>query len=158
SKPARPSVYSAELGQAICESIAAGRPLLAICEAPDMPNRITVWRWQQQHPEFRNMITAAREYGADALAEQCLVIADDGRDVPRDTPKITARRWLASKIAPRRYGDRIATEVSGPGGGPIEARAAPQPMVPAEVANEVRKLVDNAEAAAGLPPGSGTDV
>jgi hypothetical protein len=79
-----------------------------------MPNRITVWRWQQQHPEFRNMITAAREYGADALAEQCLMTADDGRDVPRDTLKITTRRWLASKIAPRRYGERLAAELSAP--------------------------------------------
>jgi hypothetical protein len=82
------------------------------------------------------MITAAREYGADALAEQCLMIADDGRDVPRDTLKITTRRWLASKIAPRCYGERLAAEVSGAGGGPIEARAAPAPMVPAEVVKE----------------------
>jgi len=112
-KPGRPTTYTEALGRAICEGVAAGRPLLAICEAPDMPNRITVWRWQQQHPEFRNMITAAREYGADALAEQCLMIADDGRDVPRDTLKITTRRWLASKIAPRRYGERLAAELSG---------------------------------------------
>jgi hypothetical protein len=74
-----------------------------------MPNRITVWRWQQQHPDFRNMITAAREYGADALAEQCLMIADDGRDVPRDTLKITTRRWLASKIAPPMRSSPIGT-------------------------------------------------
>jgi len=156
-KRGRPTAYTPALARTICEGIAAGRPLLAICAAEDMPDRVTVWRWHQQHDEFRNMILAAREFGADALAEQCLQIADGGGDVRRDMVKIATRRWLASKIAPRRYGDRIAAEVSGAGGGPIEARAAPPPLVPAEVAKEVRKLIASTEAAAGLPPGSGTD-
>jgi hypothetical protein len=119
-KRGRPTAYTPALGRAICERLANGEPLLAICEADDMPDRITVWRWNRQRDEFRNMILAAREFGADALAEQCLQIADGSGDTRRDLSKISTRRWLASKIAPRRYGDRLATEVSGPDGSPVE--------------------------------------
>jgi len=107
--------YTPALGLAICERVADGEPLLAICAADDMPDRITVWRWTRQSEEFRNMILSAREFGADALAEQCLVIADRAGNVRRDAVRIATRRWLASKIAPRRYGERLATEIPGPG-------------------------------------------
>ena len=154
-KRGRPTAYVPALARLICEGIAAGKPLLAICEADHMPDRVTVWRWQQQHHEFRNMILAAREFGADALAEQCLVIADGSGDVRRDMVKIATRRWLASKIAPRRYGERVAAEISGPDGRPIETRQAPPPMVPAEVAEAVRALVAGAEVELGMPVGRG---
>jgi hypothetical protein len=154
-KRGRPTAYVPALARLICEGIAAGKPLLAICEADHMPDRVTVWRWQQQHHEFRNMILAAREFGTDALAEQCLVIADGSGDVRRDMVKIATRRWLASKIAPRRYGERVAAEVSGPDGRPMETRQAPPPMVPAEVAKAVRALVAGAEVEIGMPAGRG---
>jgi hypothetical protein len=152
-KRGRPTAYTPALGRAICERLAAGEPLLAICAAEGMPDRITVWRWHGQHPEFCNMILAAREFGADALAEQCLVIADGDGDERRDMIKIATRRWLASKIAPRRYGDRLAAEISGAGGGPIEMRQMPPPMVPAEVGAAVRSLIAKAEADIGLGRG-----
>jgi hypothetical protein len=33
--------------------------------------------------------------------------------------RVDARKWFASKVAPKKYGDRAATELSGPNGEPL---------------------------------------
>jgi hypothetical protein len=104
--------------------------------------------------------TRARELGADVIAETAVAeaIAPMGpEDVQRARLAFDARRWFVGKLAPKKYGDRVHQEVSGPGGGPVETREAPPAMVPAEVRAAVRKLIAGAEVAVGLPPGSGSD-
>jgi hypothetical protein len=56
---------------------------------------------------------------------------------PFDHFKIMTRRWLVSKIAPRHYSDRVATEISGAGGGPIETRMAPSAVRTTSASKEV---------------------
>lgn len=69
---------------------------------------------------FSAQYTRAREAQMDALAEDILEIADDEEaDVNRARLRVDTRKWLMSKIAPKRFGDRKAHEVSGPNGGPI---------------------------------------
>jgi hypothetical protein len=85
-KPGRPTDYTPVLGQTICEGIAAAPAIARRLRAPDMPGRTPGWRWQQKHAEFRNMVTAAREFGADALAEQCLMITDHGHELVSKLP------------------------------------------------------------------------
>jgi len=62
------------------------------------------------------------------MAAQTVDIADDvSKDnefsgsiaVARSRLRIDARKWLASKLAPKKYGDKVAAELSGPDGGPI---------------------------------------
>ncbi len=148
----RPTVFTPKLGQAIVERLATGEPLVKICADSAMPNRVTVWRWQIHHAEFCNMIIGAREWGADALGEEVLTIADHvAGDVGRDKLRCAARMWLVSKIAPRRYGERIVQELSGPGGGPIEtATMSLMPMPPLEVSKAVAVLVGKAHQQLGL--------
>lgn len=76
----------------------------------------------------------AREAQADLLAEQILQIADDGTNdtqtddegrvrvdqdvIARSRLRVDARKWLASKMAPKKYGDKI--EHTGADGGAIQ--------------------------------------
>ena len=71
----------------------------------------------------------ARESQADKLAEDLLQIADDGLNdtytdsdgnkrtdqdvIARSRLRVDARKWLAGKMAPKKYGDRQIVE--GPG-------------------------------------------
>lgn len=74
----------------------------------------------------------AREACVDALADELMDIADDGRNdwmekygdgdpgwlingehVQRSKLRVDARKWLLSKIAPKKYGDRVEVENSG---------------------------------------------
>lgn len=43
----------------------------------------------------------------------------DTEHVARSRLRFDARRWYLSKLAPKRYGDRLTQEITGPDGGPI---------------------------------------
>jgi hypothetical protein len=167
----RPTVLTPAIGLTICERLACGESLRAICADATMPGRTTVLRWLGADPQFRGQYARAREDQADLLAEQIVEIADtpvlgrtrkikpngkaeitEGDMIEHRRLQVDARKWFASRVAPKKYGDRVATEHSGPEGGPIQVQPVPPPMMPAELAAEVRKVVRNAEELLGLKP------
>jgi hypothetical protein len=81
-----------------------GFPVNVICRVPGMPDRGTVRRWERHNAEFRRMIQRGREFGADTLAAEVVEIADaatpQSLQIARN--RIQARKWLVSKVAPRR--------------------------------------------------------
>jgi hypothetical protein len=87
-----------------------------------------VWRWREADPNFASEYARARDEGMDRLAE---LAADEAcaKHAPHDVQAarlaLDARKWFASKVAPRRYGDKLEqkVELSGPGGGPIQVEA-----------------------------------
>jgi hypothetical protein len=112
----RPTLYSKKLGQQIADRLADGFPIAHICRDAGMPDRGTVRRWERKNGEFRRMITASREAGADALCDLVLPIANAATPATVHVArlKFDSIRWLCSKIAPRRYGDRIVAQVEFP--------------------------------------------
>jgi|GEM_PF-907448 len=74
----------------------------------------------------------ACEKRADVIAEQALNIADefgddiitlpDGREIEnqrvigRDRLRVDTRKWLLSKMYPKKYGDKMSTELTGKDG------------------------------------------
>lgn len=100
-----------------------------------MPAWRTVYRWKAEDATFSARIAGAREAGFDAIAEECLDIADDtSRDtltddngdrantewISRSKLKIETRLKLLAKWDPKRYGDKIQQEHSGTDGGPLQ--------------------------------------
>lgn len=117
----RPTDYTPELADAICEELAKGRPLAQICEDEGMPSYTTVWRWEQKHPEFRKASAHAREHGTHYMADDCIRIADDDEIEPADKRvRIDTRLRLIGKWNAKAYGDKVAHQHTGAGGGPIE--------------------------------------
>lgn len=101
-----------------------------------MPARDTVYRWIWENKEgFSDMYARAREIRADKMIEEILTISDDGLNdtyldkdgnektdtevIARSKLRVDSRKWLASKFAPRQYGERQAVELSGKDGGAI---------------------------------------
>jgi hypothetical protein len=160
-KPGPPSSYTPELGLAICRRLAEGESLRSICAGDDVPSRETVRHWLLADAAFRQTYAIARELQADSLAEDALAealdVAPDPGAVQAARLAFDARRWYAGKVAPKRWGDRVQNEHSGPGGSPVQLQALPAPMVPAEVGDAVRALLAKAEADMGLPAGPGDD-
>lgn len=108
----RPSTYSQETATEICALIASGKSLRAVCEAKDMPGLRTVFGWLADHPEFSHQYARAREAQADSLADEMLDIADDKSLDPNDRRvRLDTRKWLASKLRPKKYGEKL--ELSG---------------------------------------------
>lgn len=124
----RPTNYSIEVITEICARIAQGEPLRSICDSEDMPGLRTVYTWLAQEPEFQHLYARAREDQADALADDIVCIADepplpDGETGKIDSAwvawqrnRIDARKWTASKLKPRKYGDKTEAEVTHKGG------------------------------------------
>ena len=108
----RPSIYSADIANAICERLMRGQTMLSISEDSTMPGLSTMCRWLVENPEFRELRTNARESGTDVLADECIRIADDPNISPNDKKvRIDTRLRLIGKWNAKRYGDRIAHEV-----------------------------------------------
>src|SRR5277367_587457 len=78
----RPSLFTTELGDEICNRIADGESLRAICAEVEMPDKATVFRWlsAEGNKDFRNQYIRAREAQADSLVDDILLIADDARN------------------------------------------------------------------------------
>jgi len=130
--PGRPAKYSEALANSICEKLAtSNRGLAHIC-AEEGVSTTTVFKWLKENPEFADNYARAREAQADFLADEILEIADDGsRDTKtimkgdvaievedtewtnRSKLRVDARKWIASKLKPKKYGDKIETEHSG---------------------------------------------
>ncbi len=124
----RPSDFTEELADIICERIADGASLRSICAADDMPNKSTVFRWLAAHKGFADQYTRAREEQAETLADEIVQIADDGSNdtyldrlgkervntdvISRSKLRVDARKWVASKLKPKKYGDKQVIDLN----------------------------------------------
>jgi len=117
----RPTDYTQEIADAICERIADGESLRSICSGGDMPNKSTVFRWLARHEEFGDQYARAREAQADSLFDDVLDIANSAapETVQVARLQVDARKWMAGKLRPKKYADKVQNEHSGPDGGDI---------------------------------------
>ena len=118
----RPSKRTPELIAEIVERLSKGEPLAKICRDEHMPDRKSIWNWEQEDPELSPRIAHAREAGFDVIALNALEIADDGsRDyaigedgfvlnhdhIQRSRLRVDTRLKLLAKWDPKRYGDKV---------------------------------------------------
>lgn len=131
-KIGRPSKYSATLTELICQRIAEGESVRAICRDDDMPSKSAVMNWLNNNEEFRSQYVLARDLQADHFVEEIIDIADDSTNdfmerqrqdgstetvfdnehVQRSKLRVDARKWVAARMAPKKYGDRTALDVA----------------------------------------------
>lgn len=130
------SIFTEAIANAICEEIAtSSKSLRTICKEEGMPSVRTVLSWlsqgeksdaEEKYRLFLHQYARAREAQADFLAEEIIEIADDGSNdlmtitkgdtsysienkevTNRSKLRVDARKWIASKLKPRKYGDKI---------------------------------------------------
>jgi hypothetical protein len=114
----RPSAYSEELADHICNQLLEGRSMRHICENDEgMPHRSTVLRWMSENEAFATKCARARMLQADIMDDRILEVADacTPDTAQADRVKIAAYQWRASKLAPKKYGDRTELELGGKG-------------------------------------------
>lgn len=116
AKLGRPSIYSTELAQRICDMVANRVSVWKICAMDDMPSEDTLYRWKRTIPEFSELYARARRHRADArqdridfIAEQC---GEGAIDPMTARLMIDAEKWQMAKEQPKAYGDKIEVEGS----------------------------------------------
>nr|DAX54388.1 MAG TPA: terminase small subunit [Caudoviricetes sp.] len=116
----RPTDYTKDTADKICEKISGGLSLRAICAEAGMPARGTVYRWLIENADFQDQYARARDKQADYFAEEIIEIADsveaESAAVSKAKLQIDARKWAASKIAPKKYGDKQEIDVKSSDG------------------------------------------
>jgi hypothetical protein len=114
------SIYTGKLADLICTRLSEGESLRSICRDPGMPTEGTVRGWSlRNHDNFDPRYRQARLLQLDAWADEILDIADQETRDPRDRQvRVDTRKWLMSKIAPKRYGDRL--QVAGEAENPLQ--------------------------------------
>ena len=140
----RPTKYTSKLVNEICARLASGDSLRTICMEDKFPSKTTVLRWlfDDKHEGFRDQYERARTMQAEIMAEEMLDIADDGTNdwmekhgkdgesyyqlngehVQRSRLRLDTRKWVASRLLPKKYGDKVQQEITGANGGPIETK------------------------------------
>lgn len=130
--------YSDALARRICEQIMAKDSLKNICRNPRMPSFQTVIRWlaDPRLTDFREMYYYARRVAAELYVDEIFEIADDGSNdwmektnkdgdvigivpdneaIQRSRVRIDTRKWFASKMVPRIYGDKVDVALDATG-------------------------------------------
>lgn len=126
-KMGRPEVFTKDLGDVVCERLSAGESMRSIARDPKMPGITTMFKWIRTDKEFAAQYDRAKEESADAIYEEIIEIADDGSNdwmenngddaskaaykvmgesIQRSRLRVDTRKWMASKMKPKRYGDR----------------------------------------------------
>jgi hypothetical protein len=152
----RPSSYTKAKADEIITRVMGGEGLRSITKDEHMPSLQTVFTWlgKSEHAEFLERYADARGIQADVMAEEILDISDDGLNdyvtkernngdeytaldsehVQRSKLRVDTRKWLMARLNAPKYGDKISTEHSGPGGGPVQMQTIevdyPEPSHP----------------------------
>lgn len=124
------TAYHPELALKICERLANGETLTAICKPGEMPARNTVYGWALRYPAFDEALRAARELQADSLFDEALDLAravrepdetGDGGRKEKSAAKVRAYdvamnhlRWSAGRLKPNTYSEKAAVNVAVP--------------------------------------------
>lgn len=115
----QPSKFTPELAAEICAELADGKSLRTVCAGEGMPDRKTVFRWLRENEAFLEMYDRAKKEGADALVDDMQDISDNMRiDHNHKRIMVDTRKWIASKLKPKKYGEKLAVDADG-NGGPI---------------------------------------
>lgn len=118
------STFTQAVADEICQRLAEGETLRAICRSEGMPAWRTVYDWSYANPEFAAAIARARDEGFDAIASETLEIVDqappttqfgstDSGYVSWQKMRAEQRMKLLAKWDPKRYGDKLDLNHSG---------------------------------------------
>jgi len=116
-----------ELADEICKRIAEGESLRGICESEHMPHNSTVMGWVREFKDFAKQYARAREVQAQLFIDEIIEISDDsgfdykitdgkvvvdGDAIQRARLRTDSRKWMASKVLPKIYGDKLDLTVT----------------------------------------------
>lgn len=123
----RTIAFSMKVAEAICERIATGEPLQAICVGDEWPTVTQVTKWLMKYAKFEEMYEQARIMQADYLADERLVLLQEMRRNPTKAAALKAASDLLAKqtewLNPRKYGPKMDLNVTERAKTPDEIKA-----------------------------------
>lgn len=129
NKGGRPTKYTKELGEEICNALGASVDgIVRICKAnPHFPEPETIRDWRHKNQEFSAKYEAGKLRQALGFAEGIIDLVDDAENdfimtdkgpvpntaaIARARLRMDARKWIACKLLPKVYGEKMQQEVT----------------------------------------------
>lgn len=128
--------YCEEVADFILERMLEGEPIRSICRDPHMPHLSKFLGWIEKNTSLRERYTLAKELRAEVWADDLISLGDSARmgvtithradgtvDIVtadmtnRTRMQIEVRKFLLSKILPKKYGTLVPEEVQENAGG-----------------------------------------
>jgi len=118
----------------ICKEIESGKSLREVLRDNDnMPSTQTLYKWIDSESDKSKQYARACELRADIIFDEMIEIADDGRNdfmtkdigdgievqvlnsehIQRSRLRIDARKWILSKMNPKKFGDKTDITTNG---------------------------------------------
>jgi len=106
----------------VCLEIEKGRALRNVLKDDNMPSTSTFYQWLDSNEEKAKQYARATQVRADIIFDEIIDIADDssgdkkvvehgkvmdGEYVARSRIRIDTRKWVLSKLNPKKYGDKL---------------------------------------------------
>lgn len=123
AKNGRPTDYTQEKADLICAKLAEGKSLRTVCKEEKF-GMTAVFNWLRTNASFAKQYAQAKEEATDALAEEIHDIADqahsviigdrsDNARVHAQQMRVDTRKWIMSKMKPKKYGDKLDMTTNG---------------------------------------------
>lgn len=127
-KKGRPSTYNKTIANEIVDAIACSpHGLRLLCKShPHWPNPDTIFSWLKNNKDFADQYAQAKRYQADVLVDEMISIVNETsndyrvdemgkvvistENIQRARLRIDLYKWIACKLIPKVYGDRIKYE------------------------------------------------
>jgi hypothetical protein len=124
-KRGRPTDYTPKLVNEICTTIASSsKGISRLCkDNSSWPTKETIFSWLKTYGDFSDQYARAKRLQIEVLVDEIIEIADDSSQdniinqqgqiicnnatINRARLRIDTRKWIASKLAPKIYGDKI---------------------------------------------------
>ena len=126
----RPSNYTDEIADEICERMSEGESLLRICKDAHMPARRTVngWLMDDSFPIFSHNYGIAQAKREEVLFEEIVEIPDEFEGIEEVSAAVVAaaklrtdaRKWVLARMNRSKYGERSAVDLGGQDGAEVK--------------------------------------
>lgn len=116
----RPTSYTPELADRLCELISQGNSLNKICKSDEFPCIATIFNWLGSNDVFLDKYTRAKEQSSEAMNEELMLLGDEAIRLAQTVNekastavvqavklKADNMKWMMSKMKPKKYGDKV---------------------------------------------------
>jgi transposase-like protein len=108
--------WTEEIWTRMLARITAGETVVKVCRDEGI-DFTTFWYWLRTRPELAQEYDRAKAAQLEMMMDSIIQHAEDLPDLP-DPAQVAAkrlsvdtRRWVASKLLPKKYGDRVQQDV-----------------------------------------------
>lgn len=151
-KPAKPERDKDAISQAVLQGMRDGLSAFKACQAAGVPQS-TFNRWVDADAKLAEDYAHAREDLIERMANELLELADsevpetgdgkrDWQAIQQRKLQVDSRKWLLSKLAPKKYGDRL--ELAGDKENPLQVQTIDASKLSTDVLAQIIAAKDDA--------------